>query len=85
MEGMCSLTDFKNPSYWEGDFDGGGGFLEMLQHLVLANRCCRLSQQWKKLMLYSNSIHGSLKARKGPSGEVITQETVLQGRHRRRL
>lgn len=30
----------------------------------------------------SNSIHVSLKARKRPSGEVITQEALLQGRHR---
>lgn len=37
-------------------------------------------------MLYSNCIHVSLlKARKRPSGEVITQEALLQGRHRRRL
>ena len=38
-----------------------------------------------KLRLYSDSIHSSLKARKRPSGEVITQEALLQGRHRRRL
>lgn len=38
-----------------------------------------------ELGLYSDSIHSSLKARKRPSGEVITQEAPLQGRHRRRL
>lgn len=46
-------------------------FLEILQ-FVLANRCCRLSQQQrKKPMLDSDSIHSSPKL-KLPSSEVIT-------------
>lgn len=58
---------------------------EIQQEFVLASRCCWLSQEWRTLMLYSDSIHRSLKARKRPSGEVITQEALLQSRDRRRL
>lgn len=36
----------------------------------------------EKLMLHSDSIHSSKKARKRPSSEVITQEALLQARHR---
>lgn len=38
----------------------------------------------EKPVLYSDSIHSSPKP-KLPSSEVITQEALLQGRHRRGL
>lgn len=52
---------------------------------------CAGKQMWPtiaaveyKLALYSDSIHSSPKP-KLPSSEVITQEALLQGRHRRGL
>lgn len=86
MQDVCSLSNFKCPR-GEGGIGtggGGGGFLGN-------SAVCAGKQMWptiaaveQKLALYSDSIHSSPKP-KLPSSEVITQEALLQGRHRRGL
>lgn len=87
MEDVCSLIDFKCLSCGEGDFEGGRRLSwKFYQEFVLANRCGRLSQHWRRAHAFTaTAFTAPLKARKRPSGEVITQGALLQSRHRRKL
>lgn len=90
MEDVCSCHFPSNatlhPSCGEGDFDGGRRFSwKFCRRLRWQTDVADYRSAGEKLTVHSDSIHSSLKARKRPSGEVITQEALLQGRDRRRL
>lgn len=80
MGDVCSVIDFICPSCQETDFGGGRRLSwKFCRSLCWQTDVAKYHSTGEKLMLHRDSIHVSLKARKRPSGEVITQEAPLQG------
>lgn len=79
MQDVCSLRKFKCPC-GDGGWRGGedlGGFLGNSAVCAGKQMLPTIATVEKKLMLYSDSIHGSPKP-KLPESDVIAQEALLQ-------